>query len=709
MSNIDSKRIIQDAQDLTFSFNTARLDTRATANKPISFKELISLIQRGASRYAAEHYQEIEKAAKLYYEHGDHRAKDFMGKVKKSLPWFQPAGFNPFGHSATGLVANGLIQLDIDFHYSNGNEKALRLKNRIAQLPYVALCAKSPSAYGLKVLVKTDIAADAMTDEVYQFAQKQLIKKFSILFDIEEKDFDKFSIAQSCYLTFDPSVFHNENATAFNVDLSELKAIQARKEYKTVSIISDDEVSQAAKYLIENQICVANNRAEYLSFMAACKNAFSEEGRGIAFEILSFSDAFNVSNFKSKFDSNFKSIKRQNGIIADKGTILYHAKEHGFNYHLPLSISPIQDFKPRLVVSEKPQVTFIELVNSNMNAAYYETAQKVTRQIKNQNFVAKQDFAADANKTLYILFDQNVKELPEYFKGFKETVFIMQGESKNIQSMTSFVGEMRTNTTNFLAMVATESLGTQIEKLFFEIIKNRQLPVKKENGVWVKCEEAAIKLENEHLTKILASNQSKMADYLRKYTDLNVINSDLSDQTAAIEQSIKDTSQTLKKEKRQEFDEFFEAVESIDNFDLEQFDALPYATLERGGKLAHRRIKTLLKLGVDFNTALDAVKESYYTWVRTKGQFATSKVMDTKTQNAKKLNEFKEATEGRLLSKDTILEYAANFGYLAKKEKNRWVELKRMFVITSKKVQKNNVRERLYELHFFKCVQKSLL
>lgn len=710
MQKIEQTRIIEDASNLTFSYNIARLDTKPTSNKAINFKELVSLIQSGASRHAAEHYQQIEKAAKRFYEHGDHRAKPDMDRVKKSLAWFQPAGFNSFGHGATGLLPNGLIQLDIDFHYSNGNSKALRLKNKIAQLPYVALCATSPSTYGLKVLIKTDIAPDAMTDEIYQFAQKQLIKKFSILFDVEEKDFDKFSIAQCCYLPFDPSVFHNENAATYDVDLNLFAVKQPQSSRNTASIISDDEVSQAAKYLIENQICIANCRDEYLSFLAACKNAFGEEGKGIAFEILSFSEAFNVSEFRAKFDYNFESLKRQTGVKADKGTILHHAKQNGFFYNTPISIAPIKDFTPRLIVSEKPQVTFVEFVNGDMNAAYYETAQKVTRQIKNQNLVPKMGFASDSTKTLYVLFDHNVKELPEYFKGFKETVFVMAAKGKEVLSMSDFVGYSDRAVNSFLDMVDNGLYGNYFERMFYETIKKQILPIKKSGDKWAKCKETATKLENEHHVLVLANNQSKMAAYLKKYTnDLDVVNCDLSDLSEIIEKDIKETGIQLTKEKKQEFEEFFEAIETIENFDFEAFNNLPYTTLERGGKVAYKRIKILLKLNVDFNTALDAVRDSYQTWGRTKGQFATSKEMDSKTKNAKNLNNFKSEVEGQLLRKEEILQHAFELNYISKNEKNAWNELKRMFVITSKKVQTNNNRERVYELHFFKCVQKSLI
>jgi hypothetical protein len=36
-----------------------------------------------------------------------------------------------------------------------------------------------------------------------------------------------------------------------------------------------------------------------------------------------------------------------------------------------------------------------------------------------------------------------------------------------------------------------------------------ELLVKKENGIWVKCEDTAAKLEDEHYVKVLANSQSQ--------------------------------------------------------------------------------------------------------------------------------------------------------------------------------------------------------
>jgi VirE N-terminal domain len=699
MATIHKERIIQDAQTSApkFSYNVKGVKS-VGKNEQYDHKGIVALIRNGYSKYCVPTYKNIFDLGFCLYENGDKRAKGQLKTAKEFLPYFQPAGFNPFGHAVEGLQPNGFVQLDIDFHFKGGFEKAKRLKPLIAQLPYVSMCFLSPT-FGLKVIIKTDIAPEAMTPQLYTFAQNQLIKEFNQKLDIDSKYFDNLSIAQPCYLPHDRTIFDNEFCAAYQVDLSEFEALQTRAKHKPVSIIGDDVASAAAKYLIENQINVANCRSEYLSFLAACKNAFGEEGKGIAYEILSFSDNFHVSEFRSKFDSNFESLKRQSGNVADKGTILYFAKQNGFFYYAPLSTAPIDDFKPRLIVSEKPQVTFIELVNADMNAAYYETAQKVTRQIKNQNFIAKSEFVPDANKTLYVLFDRNIKELPEYFKGFKETVFIMGSESKRVQDMSDFVREQDVLTNGFLAMVRTEK-GTYIEKAFFETIKKMELPVKKENGVWIKCDETAAKLEDEHHVKVLANSQSKMATYLKKYIDLEVETTDLSDESATIQQSIKETGVQLTKEKKQEFKEFFESVESIENFDLEAFNALPYATLERGGKIAYKRIRTLLKLRVDFNTALEAVKDSYQTWVRTKGQFLTSKIMDTNTKNAKKLNTFKSEVEGQLLTKQEILDRLFELDYISKNEKKAWNEVKRMFAITSKKARNGKQLTYLYEVYF---------
>ena len=815
-----SQSIKQDAtttKKYQFSFNASRLDQRATTNESISFDELVLKIQTGSNPYAFEHYQRIQQAAYLHYEKNDHRSAAELKIFKSALAWIQPAGFNSFGHGASGLQANGFIQLDIDFHYSGGHVRAEKLKYRIAQLNFVALCAISPTKYGLKVFVKSNIAPDAMTDERYQYAQKQLIKDFSLLFDIEEKHFDKFSIAQVCYMPFDPSVYHNEDCTPYNINLTDFNAIQTQYERKTVHFISDDKVSQAAKYLIDNQICVATCYSEYLAFTAACKHAFGEAGQNIAFDILCGSGSFNSSNFKKNFTQHFKGIKSRSGKKADKGTILHHAYKSGFLYVDPLSNTSVVDIesykaqnldlliinresalnlikadsrpktivceksyietvksvlkgqkfnvisysdisnigneqvyvfgsnnlirrqylntlytleristscnivffsdthtrlpiakrcfaidspilKSKIILSEKPQSTFVQMVKADNEAVYLDTSASVQAQLTGREMVKRSElYAADKSKTLYVLLDSHCGMLPENFAGFNEVFFIVNSEVKECISMQKFCYLNEKGIGDFLRSVENDLFVTDIEKGLEETIKGKKLAVRKNGDVWERCNNTACMLEYEHELKLIVSNSDNLSKYLESYSyHIDTENAILSDDSAIIENSIKESKKDLKEQKKAEFIEFIEMVEAAIDSGISLFNSTDYDSLSRGAKVAYNRIKALLKVNDSFSMCVEAVKNSYSTWSRTKGQFYTSKVIQGKSRKAAKLQTFRDSTQSDRFKKAELIQLANDLDLVTGDDKTKWNQLKRIWVIKAVGKHGNG----LYEVHF---------
>ena len=327
----------------TFSYNTSRIDRKSnTPNQRLDLQAVAQLIRQGYHKYAANQYAAIQTAARSWYEQGDHRAQSNLDALKKGLAWLQPTGYNKYGHATKGLTPNGLVQIDIDFHFKGGNQKASALKQRLKKdkSPFIVLCALSPTTYGLKIFVKTDIAPDAMTEEVYRFAQDKIIAYFSNTYSIDSQYFDHFGIAQTCYLPYDPSVYIAENATAFKIDVAAHTAEQAAKKatksvFKLNRQANNQALPQAVQFLLDNKINVANCYSEYLVFTTACKNAFdteNTEGVAIAFQILDNSEHFQLSNFKKNFDSLVKSISNK-AITGDY--ILNIAKKHGFVYQPP--------------------------------------------------------------------------------------------------------------------------------------------------------------------------------------------------------------------------------------------------------------------------------------------------------------------------------------------------------------------------------------
>ena len=326
------------AQSAQFSFSRQRIDTKKNAlklNECLDLQDIANLIKRGDNKHAAYQYAAISTAASSWYESGDHRAKGNLDLFKKGLHWVQPTGYNKYGHTTDGLTPNGFVQVDIDFHHKDGFNEAAQLKHRICTYKpsFIALCAVSPTQYGLKIFAKTDIAPSLMTEDVYRFAQDEIIKNLSTEFCINPDNFDHFGIAQACYLPYDPSVYFNQSVTGFEIDLTGYNAKKAVKQVqnkrKTSNYVSNTAVEHAAKYLIENQKNVTENYDEYLHIIFACLNAFgTEKGEDYARELCQISLKFNESHFQS----TVKSWNPNHQKPITGATILRAAAQNGFRY-----------------------------------------------------------------------------------------------------------------------------------------------------------------------------------------------------------------------------------------------------------------------------------------------------------------------------------------------------------------------------------------
>ena len=139
---------------------------KPNSNRAINFAQIVSLIKDGSSKHASHQYKPIQEAAKHWYEQGDQRAKANLDLFKSNLHWLILNGFNTCGHAEKGLKTNGYIQIDVDFHTKGGHIKAEIIKALIKakQTPFIAFCATSPTGYGLKLLVKTSIAPNYISN-----------------------------------------------------------------------------------------------------------------------------------------------------------------------------------------------------------------------------------------------------------------------------------------------------------------------------------------------------------------------------------------------------------------------------------------------------------------------------------------------------------------------------------------------------------------
>ena len=322
-----------------FALSPDRVDVGeylARPNIETDLAQLQVLIQSDAP----EALNKAREIARIVYEHrpDDRGLKASIQAFKKQLPYFLASGYCPKHHNDHTLQYNGVLQIDIDFKESKGNQKAKELKEQVKNmgLPFIMLCAISPSNYGVKILVATTNQDLTKHSE----ALKDLIHILSNILGISERNFDSLGASQPCYVPFDKEVYVNHNFTPYQwtpkiTNLSTKNAIN-------ITLDNTDLAQQAVNYLIQNKISVANSYDEYLSITAACINTFGDtEGSLIAYDLLSCSPQFLDSNFCSNF-KNHTRFTRQDGNISTAGTLVHFAKENGWKpiYRLPDAKTP---------------------------------------------------------------------------------------------------------------------------------------------------------------------------------------------------------------------------------------------------------------------------------------------------------------------------------------------------------------------------------
>ena len=821
----------------TFSYNTSRIDRKSsTPNQRLDLQAIADLIRGGYHKYAATQYAAIQTAAQSWYELGDHRAQTHLDLLKKGLAWLQPTGYNKYGHATKGLTPNGFVQIDIDYHFKGGKDQATALKQRLQtdKPPFVALCAVSPTLYGLKIFVKTDIAPEAMSEAVYRFAQETIIQYFSTTYNVDSPYFDRFSIAQTCYMPYDPSVFVNQKAAEFKIDIAAHTAKKAAtKPSKSVFKADNNVLKQAAQFLLDNKINVATCYSEYLVFTTACKNAFeggNTEGVGvdIAYQILDNSEHFQLSNFKKNFDTAVKtisnkdiggdyllSIAKKNGFIyrryqaptantaaqlgdqvfnnldlfiverakvlaylpkdtgkkivicetaymntirtlpntkvctyadtskalkwVEKETTVYVlgsqnlGRKHYINaanevenmakyakvilfadtptsLNIARNITTIDRYAPKMtvLVSKKPQATFVETLKKHKpsDVLFCETSESINTQLKGFKMVKRSElYAADHEKTLFVLYDNNVGLMPDSFAQFKNVVFVANSEKKTCISMSSYCESNDSRTRQVLAMIENEVFGSENEKMFLEAIKNRQIAIRRNKDLnkWERCPNTEGSLENEHLTKTLVADAAALEHYINKIATATHQVAEITEATANITEDIQQAKKDLAAEKKKEYFEFLDTVANdaiASQAELKDYVA-SQETMSRGAKIAYSRLKTLSKMNTQFATCFEAVHGAYNHWTQTKGRFLAAKIINRQTKIGKDLNGFKKATDGNRYTKIELLDTAKTMlPMLNNNDKEAWKELKRLCFVTSKAGRRDGKVMKLYEVHF---------
>ncbi len=244
--------------------------------------------------------------------------KDRRDELKKGLlPGITPSGI--FSERDEDHLVNhsGLIALDIDF--KENPYKPETIKQQVAKIANVAYCGLSASGRGLWVLVP--ISNPDQHKDHYR-AITQDFARLGIVLDPAPANPASFR-----FYSYDPAAFFNTDAVPY-WKLPEPEPVYHAPTWTRTT--DGDTARRAAQFLIDARAAVAFCYNDYQRIAAACHYEFGTDGEGIAWDILENSPSFQFSNFRKHFAQHWRSFKRNAGGVCTGGTLVYLAKEKGF-------------------------------------------------------------------------------------------------------------------------------------------------------------------------------------------------------------------------------------------------------------------------------------------------------------------------------------------------------------------------------------------
>jgi hypothetical protein len=182
----------------------------------VGLEELHGLFLHGNKNVAG-----VRQFTELYISTGNKLFKNKANDFKSNLPCFTPGGlFGTHRRDDQILKYSGVVQVDVDLKVAGGSELAVKCKAEICKLPFVSLCAISPSGVGVKALVMSNnVDITHHKELVYQVCEIIERTIAPIVGDVlpMSKIVDRCgkALSQPLYLTEDKEAFLNLSYVPF--------------------------------------------------------------------------------------------------------------------------------------------------------------------------------------------------------------------------------------------------------------------------------------------------------------------------------------------------------------------------------------------------------------------------------------------------------------------------------------------------------------
>ena len=339
---------------MKFAFNSKTV-TSKSKNSEITLEEFFAIVQDRSKKATIPDmggYMKMPELLRAYIATGCTSSLNKYKAIKLGLPYIIPSGFRPYstGHGDGQLTLNGCINIDVDFKQANGETIAANLLRTIKEVrPEGAIFAGlSAGAFGVRMIVRIEVAEDGLNHDNYQRAAKQVIRQLAGELGVPEKNFDYLAQGIGMFMPFERK---SRERSAIFPD-APARVITLEDEPSEAGPVIDihysgDELSDAARFLIESGADIAGCYEEYFKVSLACFRAFGpDQGKEYAFRILQNSETFLKSDFRRMFSARWKEIaktkKPEAGRRVTGAYLIAAARKHGYRPERKGNVSTYQ-------------------------------------------------------------------------------------------------------------------------------------------------------------------------------------------------------------------------------------------------------------------------------------------------------------------------------------------------------------------------------
>ncbi|PLX05021.1 MAG: hypothetical protein C0594_08390, partial [Marinilabiliales bacterium] len=202
--------------------------------------------------------------------------KKSIEQLKKKLPAVTVSGIFVNGHKSSDIQKHsGLIQIDID---KKDNPEINGISSSLKNDPYTCVQFASPSG-GIKVFARIP---ENTKEHTILFTKLEAYYKNRYGISIDKKCKD---IGRLCFLSYDPEIYYNNNASSF---------------YPGKSVSQD--VEKVLSIIEKNKIDITQDYQSWLKIGFAFSSEFGESGRLLFHRVSKFYTGYNIQDCNIQYD-----------------------------------------------------------------------------------------------------------------------------------------------------------------------------------------------------------------------------------------------------------------------------------------------------------------------------------------------------------------------------------------------------------------------